>query len=122
MGKYPEAIAEFQKYSELTNSSPDARVHLAHAYAVSGKRDQARKMLHELEQPPRGGEFLSSYDIASVYAGLGEKEQAFFWLNRAIEERAVMLTFADIDPLLGPLRLDPRFQVLIRRIGLPQAR
>jgi TolB-like protein/DNA-binding winged helix-turn-helix (wHTH) protein/Flp pilus assembly protein TadD len=121
-GKYPEAIAEFQKYSELTNGSLDARTHLAHAYAVSGKPNQARKILRELEQAPKGGEFLSAYDIASVYAGLGEKEHAFFWLDRAIEERAVMLTFADIDPLLGPLHIDPRFQALIRRIGLPQAR
>jgi TolB-like protein len=118
-GMYAEALAEFQKYSEMTSSCVDSKMHLAHLYAVTGKRNEAQKVLHELENPPKG-EFLSTYDIASVYAGLGEKEKALHWLNRAHRERAVMLTFAGIDPLLNPLRGDARFEDLLRRVGLSE--
>jgi len=78
------------------------------------------QLLHEMENPPRG-DFVSPYDIASVYAGLGEKEQALAWINRADEARAVMIPFAGIDPLLNPLRAEPRFEAIVRRVGLPES-
>ena len=117
-GMYKEAAVEFQKYSELSGGGFDSKMHLAHFYAVTGKHDEARKLLDELENPP-SGEFVSPYDVASVYAGLGEKDQALHWLDRAHKERAAMIPFAGIDPLLNPLRVDPRFQDLLRRVGVP---
>jgi len=116
-GNYEQAASEFQKYFELSDHGNDAKMHLAHLYAVSGRGTEARKLLSELESPPNG-QFASPYDIASIYAALGEKEAAFRWLERAYRERAAMMPMANIDPLFNPLRTDPRFDKLLRRVGL----
>jgi hypothetical protein len=108
-------MAAYQKYVVLGGGG-DARMHLAHLYAITGKHVEARRLLHEMENPPRG-DYATPYDIASVYAGLGEREQAIAWMNRAFKDRAVMIPFASIDPLLNPLRDDPRFQALLHKIG-----
>jgi hypothetical protein len=71
-------------------------------------------------QNPHGGEFASPYDIASIYAGLGDKDTALQWLGRADKERATMMPFVVIDPLLSPFRGDPRFQSVLRHVGVPQ--
>jgi TolB-like protein/DNA-binding winged helix-turn-helix (wHTH) protein/Tfp pilus assembly protein PilF len=118
-GKYGEAAAEYQRYFD-SGGGNDAKMHLAHLYAVAGKTAEARKLLHDMENPPRGG-FASPYDIASVYAGLGDKSHAMYWMNEAVKARAAMIPFAGIDPLLSPLRTEPRFQALLRRFGLTQA-
>jgi TolB-like protein/DNA-binding winged helix-turn-helix (wHTH) protein/Tfp pilus assembly protein PilF len=114
---YPEAGAEYQKYFDLGGGG-DARMHLAHLYAVMGRQAEARKLLNEMEHP-QSGEFASPYDIASVYAALGEKTRALEWMDRAYRDRAAMIPFAGVDPLLNPLRSEPRFQALLRRVGLP---
>jgi hypothetical protein len=62
-----------------------------------------------------GGEFASPYDIASVYAGLGQKSRALDSMDRALKTRAAMMPFANVDPLLNPLRSDPRFSALLRK-------
>ncbi|MFY9558721.1 MAG: tetratricopeptide repeat protein [Terriglobales bacterium] len=118
-GMYPEALAEFEKYSALSGGGFDAKMHLAHLYAVTGKGEKARELLNEFKNPPRG-EFASPYDIASIYAGLGDKDTALQWLLRADKERATMMPFVGIDPLLNPLRGDPRFENLLRQVGVPQ--
>jgi TolB-like protein/Flp pilus assembly protein TadD len=120
-GRFPEAIAAFERYSELTNAGVDARMHLAHVYAASGKQKEARELLRGMEAGLKAGEFRSPYDIASVYAGLGEQEQALAWLSEAVKERSPMLVFVDIDLLMAPLRQDVRFQKLVAAIGVPQA-
>ena len=92
---------------------------MGHAYAMAGKRGEALKMLEELKQlsnrryvPPSG--------MATVYVGLGEKDQAFEWLEKAYEERDRWLVFLKVDASLDPLRSDPRFQDLLRRMNLPE--
>lgn len=117
-GMYSAADAAYQKYVELGGGG-DARMHLAHLYAVTGRPAEAHKLLREMENPPRG-EFVSPYDIASVYAGLGDKSHALEWMDSAVQARAAMIPFSGIDPLLSPLRTDPHFQSLLHRIGLPQ--
>ncbi len=94
-GMYNAAGGEYQKYFDLGGGG-DARMHLAHLYAVMGKPVEARKLLHEMENPPPGN-FVSPYDIASVYAGLGEKEQTLAWMDRAYKTRAAMVPMAGID-------------------------
>jgi TolB-like protein/DNA-binding winged helix-turn-helix (wHTH) protein/Tfp pilus assembly protein PilF len=117
-GKYVEAAAEYQRYFD-GGGGGDAKMHLAHLYAVEGKTAEARKLLHEMENPARG-EFASPYDIASIYAGLGDKNRVLYWLDRAVKARAAMMPLAGIDPLFNPVRTDPQFQALLHRIGLAQ--
>src|SRR6266849_3880645 len=95
---------------------------LAHAYAVSGKRGQALRLLSRLKELELSKqEYVSAYDLAVIYTGLGEKDQAFKSLERAYEQRdGWMALWLKTDPRLDPLRADQRFASLLRRIGLPQ--
>jgi hypothetical protein len=63
---------------------------------------------------------VSAFSFAVIYLGLGEKDQAFAWLEKAYEERSFLLAYLKVDPIWDPLRSDPRFADLVRRIGLPQ--
>jgi TolB-like protein/DNA-binding winged helix-turn-helix (wHTH) protein len=117
-GKLLEAIAEYQKSVELSNSNPDPLASIGHAYAVMGRRTEAKKILHELEQKVKTGR-ASPYLPATVYAGLGQKDKAFELLEKAHQEKSL-----DVSWILKPdlrtesLRSDPRFQDLLRRAGL----
>ncbi|HSE95626.1 MAG TPA: hypothetical protein VLD61_07010, partial [Methylomirabilota bacterium] len=66
--------------------------------------------------------YVSSFDIATIHAGLGNRSQALDWLERAYEGRATYLTFVNVDPRFDAIRDDPRFRELVRRMGLPGAR
>ncbi len=116
---YAEAMAEFQKAIALSRGAPPNVAALGHLYAVSGKRDAARKVLEELKESSKR-RFVPSYEIAVVYAGLGEKDQAFGWLQKAFEQRdSGWLVDLRVDPRFDLLRSDPRFADLVRRVGLP---
>ncbi len=91
---------------------------LAHAYAVAGKKGQATKLLNELKDLAKQ-RYVPAFHIATICAGLGDKEQAFAWLEKAYEEHSGWLIFLKIDPRLESLHSDPRFADLVRRIGLP---
>ena len=112
---HKEAIAEFQKGIDLSKS-PLMIALLGHAYAISGKTSQARQVLAQLQRPDQG--YVSPYTVAAIYAGLGEKDQAFKLLEKAYEARDIWLVNLKIDPVLAPLRSDQRFQNLLERIGL----
>ena len=120
MGKLPEAIAEYQKASDLSNGDFDTVASLGHAYAAIGRRAQAEAMLRGLAQKAKDGR-ASPYFAATIYAGLGNKDKAFQLIEQAYRERSF-----DIASLLKPdlrtdnLRSDPRFQDLLHRTGLPQ--
>lgn len=117
-GKLSEAVAEYQKAVELSNGDPDSVASLAHAYAVAGRRSDAESVLHDLEQKSREGK-ASPYLPATIYAGLGEKDKAFKLLEKAYQEKSL-----DVAWILKPdlrtesLRSDPRFDHLLRRVGL----
>jgi hypothetical protein len=83
-----------------------------------GAELQARRILEKLLEHSRR-DFVDSYAIGVIHAGLGEKDKAFEWLEKAYQERSEELLFLKVEPVLDPLRADPRFQSLIRRIGLP---
>lgn len=121
-GMYPQAIAEFQRGLQLSGS-PLILALLGHAYAASGKTAQARQVLselHDLSESPasENRRYVSPYTVAAIYTGLGEKDQAFKWLERAFEERDVWLMNLKVDPVFAKLRSDKRFQDLLTRAGL----
>ncbi len=91
---------------------------LGHAYGVSGRKDEARKVLNELKQLTRQ-KYISAYGMALIYVGLDEKDLAFNWLEQAYEERSFELSAIKAEPRMDGLRSDPRFQDLLRRMGLP---
>ena len=116
-GMYKEAIDEFQQGVKLSGN-PLMMSLLGHAYAASGKKSEAKRILAELDQQKQ--RYVSPYTIATIYAGLGEKDQAFKWLEKAYEERDIWLMNLRIDPVLKPIRADQRFTNLVQRIGLSQ--
>jgi eukaryotic-like serine/threonine-protein kinase len=119
-GRLPEAIAEFQRALELEKENPEIWSGLGHAYASSGNRIEAQRVLDHLKELSVHS-YVAPYDFAVIYAGLGEKDQALAWLNRAYEERSYyMPVYLTTDARLDGLRSDPRFADLLRRVGLPQ--
>ena len=85
---------------------------------MAGRRAEALNLLSELEERSKRS-YVPSYDVAIVYVGLGDNEGAFAWLEKAYEERCSRLIWLKAEPLFEPLRSDPRFGDLLRRIGLP---
>src|SRR5215472_16704872 len=117
LGKLQEAIAEFQKGSQLSEN-PWFSSSLVHAYGRSGRRPEAQKELAKLLEAAKT-RFLSPYFLATAYAGLGDKDKAFEGLETAYRDRADWMAYLKVDPEIDSLRSDPRFQDLLRRVGLP---
>jgi TolB-like protein/Tfp pilus assembly protein PilF len=116
-GQYQQAIEQFEKGRELSGNSPVMTACLGHAYAIGGRRKDAEKMLDELLEISKARN-VSAYDIAVVYTGLGENDKAFEWLEKCYEEHNEYLAYLRSEPRFAPLRTDPRFQDIVRRIGL----
>jgi TolB-like protein/Tfp pilus assembly protein PilF len=114
-----DAIAELQKAITLVGGNTLTEAELAHAHAVSGKRDEAQKELARLKEIAQH-KYVPAYQIAAIYAGLGEKDQAFAWLDKAYDERSDLLVNLKREQKFDVLRSDPRFSDLLRRVGLPQ--
>jgi DNA-binding winged helix-turn-helix (wHTH) protein/TolB-like protein/Tfp pilus assembly protein PilF len=114
-GMYAEAIDQFEQGVKLSGS-PLMLSLLGHAYAASGKKADAQRILAELDQQKQ--RYVSPYTIATIYAGLGDKDQAFRLLEKAFEERDIWLMNLKVDPVLIGLRSDYRFRNLLQRIGL----
>lgn len=118
-GKPLEAISEYQKAVELSDGDLNATASLAHAFAVIGRRAEANKILGDLERKSKTI-YVSSYVIATIYAGLGDKDKAFESLEKAYQEKSLELSWhLKADLRIDNLRSDPRFQKLLRRVGLP---
>ncbi len=117
-GMYSEAIAEFKKAIPLTMGSEGtlSKAGLGHVYAVTGKKSEARTLVEELKQLS-AQEYVPATSIALIYAGLGEKDQAFVWLDKGYEQRAFQMQWIKLDPRWDSLRSDPRFTDLMRRVG-----
>src|SRR5580698_1778014 len=112
-GKYSEAIAEFLK----SGNGPDSLGHLGNAYARAVQPAAALKTIAQLQQHVQANG-VGRYEIALVYAGLGRKQEAFKWLDEAYDAHDPGLLYLKIDPCLDPLRSDPHFENLMRRVGL----
>jgi TolB-like protein/Tfp pilus assembly protein PilF len=116
-GQLPAAIAEFQRAIQLEPAAAESRSTLGHAYAVAGKRAEALKIIDELTALSKTT-YVPPYNIAVVYAGLGDKDEAFAWLERAFQDRSSYLTWLTTDPELDNLKSDPRYEDLKQRVGL----
>jgi len=115
-GMYQKAIAEFQQGVKISGS-PLMLALLGHAYAASGKDAEARQVLAELRDL-QDRRYVSPYTVAAIYTGLGDKDQAFKWLEKAFDERDVWLMNLKVDPVFSRLRTDKRFSDLLTRARL----
>ena len=115
-----EAITQLQKARALLgeNVVPGVLASLANAYAAAGERGKAQEALTELKQLSQR-RYVAPYEFATAYLGLGDKEQALAYLEKAYEERSGALSYLKVDPIYDPLRSDPRFQDLLRRLNFP---
>ena len=115
---YDEAITEYEKTLSVVTDWPVAIAAIGYVYGVAGKKTEAHKTLDNLKTLSEQ-KFVTAYGVALVYAGLGEKDQAFAWLNKSYEERSNWLVWLKLDPRWNSIRSDPRFADLVRRVGLP---
>ena len=112
-----QAVAEFKRAVEATKGDPFFLAPLGHAYALVGNRREAEKVLQTLSDRAKKS-YVSPFDLALIYTALGEKDKAFALLDKAVAEHSTFLVYSKWEPRLDPLRSDPRFQDLLRRIGL----
>ncbi len=115
-GDYPQALAEYQTSLRLVDD-PSVLALMGHAYARSGKRDEALKTAEQLKEMSRH-RYVSAYSIAGVYAGLDDKDQTFQWLEKSYQEHNPDLIPIKVDPLFDNVHEDQRFVELLRRMGL----
>jgi eukaryotic-like serine/threonine-protein kinase len=113
-----EAIVEFQNALSHWKDGSLPLSSLGHAYGIAGKKKEAQEILEKLLEKSKRA-YVPAYDIAAVYIGLGDKNQSFEWLNKAYEERSHFLVYIKCDRRFDALRSDPRYEALLKRIGLP---
>jgi len=117
-GVYPQAIAELREGAKRTGGASLFLFALGYVYGVAGEEGEARKILEQLLELSKRC-YVMPYWIATVYAGLGDKDEALHWLERAYRERSVWMAFLKVQPWFDALRPDPRFQDLLRRMKFP---
>ena len=116
-GDFARAMQEFKETRRM-NDDPGVLEMLAGTYAAAGRPDEARRITDEMVERSKK-RYVCAYEVATSYAGLKDRESAFLWLRKSLDERADCSPWIAADPKLDPLRADPRFQDLLRRIGLP---
>ena len=116
---YSKAQQAYQSILAFAPEDPALLALIAHLDAVSGKPAAARKILSQLQQMS-STRYVPSLYFAMVYTGLGDKDQAFAWFDKAYAEHCDFLVYLPTDPMADPLRSDPRFSALLERLGLKQ--
>jgi tetratricopeptide (TPR) repeat protein len=116
-GLYAEACASGEKVLDLGVPSVGHLGVLGLNYALAGQKDKAQELLTELEERSRKG-YVSSFWVATIYHGLGYRDRAFEWFEKAYEERDGNLIYITAPPPYASLRPDPRFKKLIKKMGL----
>jgi tetratricopeptide (TPR) repeat protein len=114
-----EALAEFQKAHATAPNASDIVALLGYTYARAGNRDEARRYQRELNELAARG-YVSPFAQVVIHTGLGDIDEVFKWLEKALEVRDSYLRSLNTDPLFDSVRLDPRFALLMRRVGLEQ--
>ena len=116
MGQYNDAIAKFEESLRLKGDNTSDQCYLGYALAKAGRRSEAEEILKRLETKK---EYVSPAELAVLYVGLDKREQALFALERAYEAHDPQMQFLGVDQHYDPLRSEPRFQELMRKVGLP---
>jgi serine/threonine protein kinase/tetratricopeptide (TPR) repeat protein len=116
-GAAARAVDEFQKALELSEGGTDELAALGHAYAVSHREAEARKILQQLIDRSQQT-YVQPVWLAAICLGLNDRDQAFMWLQKAYQDRSAWLVNLKADPMFDPIRSDPRFVDLVRRVGL----
>jgi len=117
-GMYREALPALETHSALSRGTAASLALLGYAHARLGETKMSLQMIDKLEEASKYS-FVPALFIALVYAGLEDKDQAFAWLEKAHEERFNRLAYLKVEPLWDPIRSDPRFANLLRRVGIP---
>ena len=117
--QFDEAIAASQKAVDLSGRTPGALAILGLAYSLAGRKAEANKVLDELLKLNES-RYVTPAALVNVYIGLGDKDKAFEWLEKAFQERSNYVAYLKVFPIVDPLRSDPRYADLLRRVGLPQ--
>ncbi len=119
LGLYQEAIDESKNARAIAGDTPQITAQIAYVLAVSGKQSDARAILSELtERSAR--QYIPPYDIALIYTGLGDKDRAFEWFERAYTDHSTEMIYFKVEPLLSSLRSDARYQNILARMKLAQ--
>ena len=116
-GDFDESAAAFQRAIQLSPQSPKMHAALGRTYALSGKKDEAVKMLAELHQLEEK-RYVSPFDLASLHFALGDRDNGFKWLTKAFRDRSFEVMCFKVDPRLDPVRDDARFAPLVGQLGL----
>jgi serine/threonine protein kinase/tetratricopeptide (TPR) repeat protein len=117
-GDFARALQELEEARRMDDNYGVLEM-LAGTYAAAGQPDEARRITEEMVKRSKK-RYVCAYEVATTYAGLKDRESAFLWLRKSLDERADCSPWIAADPKLDPLRADPRFQDLLRRLGLPQ--
>jgi eukaryotic-like serine/threonine-protein kinase len=117
-GRYELAITAGEKGVNLSGGSPMMRAALAHTYRMSGRAKEALQVLDDLTKLAKH-KYVAPHFLAGIYIGLGENQRAIDYLEKSYEEHSHWLIYLHIDPSMDALRNNPRFQDLLRRVGLP---
>lgn len=116
-GNWSQAISEYQQAVAISQNNPIALASLGSAYGHLGDQAAARKMIARLQEASKH-HYVSAFDMATVFAGIGDPDSAFHWLEKAYAQRESQMAFLNITHRMDPLRSDPRFADLLRRMGL----
>jgi tetratricopeptide (TPR) repeat protein len=116
---FDAATEEFKKALSLSGGSPLMKATLVRAYAKSQSKNEANEMLNELNELSKQ-QYVSAYEVATIYVALGNNEQAFQLLEEGYAEHSFHLVYLNVSPQFKPIRSDRRFQDLVQRIGLSQ--
>ncbi len=118
-GMFTEAIGNMEQAVTLSPGNTESLFMLGHAYAAAGKTAEARKILDDLHALAKK-QYFQPYGFAVIHTGLGENDEALEWLERAYQDRNGWMPYLQVAPWLDPLRSDPRFQDLVRRMNFPE--
>jgi TolB-like protein/DNA-binding winged helix-turn-helix (wHTH) protein/Flp pilus assembly protein TadD len=116
-GNWSQAISEYQQAVAISQNNPIALASLGSAYGHLGDQAAARKVIARLQEASKH-HYVSAFDMATVFAGIGDPDSAFKWLDKAYAQRESQMAFLNITRRMDPLRSDPRFADLLRRMGL----
>jgi serine/threonine protein kinase/Flp pilus assembly protein TadD len=114
--RWDQAIPQIERAYEI-DKDQDGLAQLGHIYAASGRTADARRVLAQLEEL-RGKRYVSAYNIGVLYAGLGERDEAFRWLEQVEQDRSEWFAMINVDPRLEELHGDPRFAGILKKVGL----